>query len=315
MKRHSERCWRCCCAVRWSPAPAAATTTTTRSARRAPTAPPAQVPDGPAISIGAQDFGESAILAEIYRQALDQAGFEAAVTERRRLPRPALRRVRVGRRQPRPRLRGLRARVPQRLRRRGHQRRRRDLRPSSSRCSTEKGLEASTPSEAVDTNAFAVTKETAEDLGLETLSDLEKDEDLTLGGLPGLRGERVLPARPRAGLRRRPSANFTPLDPTLVGDALSSGDIDVGVITSTDGRIDEEGWVVLEDDKHDAGRRQRRSRVHPGAGRRLRRHALRRARRGQRQLTTEEPDRTQQAVRRRQGRPRRHRRGVAEGQR
>ena len=39
------------------------------------------VPDGPAISIGAQDFGESAILAEIYAQALTEAGFDASVTE------------------------------------------------------------------------------------------------------------------------------------------------------------------------------------------------------------------------------------------
>ena len=107
----------------------------------------------------------------------------------------------------------------------------------------------STPSEAVDTNAFAVTEETAEDLGLESLSDLEGQDDLVLGGfqdceenafcLPGL--ERVY------GVDL--SANFTPLDATLVGDALSSGDIDVGVITSTDGRIEEEGWVVLEDDE------------------------------------------------------------------
>jgi len=33
------------------------------------------VPDGPTISIGAQDFGESAILAQIYGQALEAAGY------------------------------------------------------------------------------------------------------------------------------------------------------------------------------------------------------------------------------------------------
>ena len=36
-------------------------------------------PDGPAISIGAQDFGESEILAEIYEQALDAQGFDASI--------------------------------------------------------------------------------------------------------------------------------------------------------------------------------------------------------------------------------------------
>src|SRR5690606_20427934 len=37
------------------------------------------VPAGPAITIGAQDFGESAILAEIYRQALEAGGYTARI--------------------------------------------------------------------------------------------------------------------------------------------------------------------------------------------------------------------------------------------
>ncbi len=48
---------------------------------RPPTAAPptraagGDVPDGPDITIGAQDFGESTILAEIYGQALENAGY------------------------------------------------------------------------------------------------------------------------------------------------------------------------------------------------------------------------------------------------
>src|SRR6266508_5852794 len=37
--------------------------------------------EGPSIKIGAQDFGESAILSEIYRQALDSDGFKADIAE------------------------------------------------------------------------------------------------------------------------------------------------------------------------------------------------------------------------------------------
>ena len=37
--------------------------------------------DGPAISIGAQDFGESAILAEIYSQGLTESGYEVTTQE------------------------------------------------------------------------------------------------------------------------------------------------------------------------------------------------------------------------------------------
>ena len=39
------------------------------------------VPEGPAISIGAQDFGESAIVAQIYKGALENAGYNADVQE------------------------------------------------------------------------------------------------------------------------------------------------------------------------------------------------------------------------------------------
>ena len=65
MRRHVKvlaACWRSAC---WGPRAATTMTTTTRQ-RATPRPAAADVPDGPAISIGAQDFGESAILAEIY---------------------------------------------------------------------------------------------------------------------------------------------------------------------------------------------------------------------------------------------------------
>lgn len=208
----------------------------------------ATVPDGPAITIGAQDFGESAILAEIYAQALTEAGFDASVTEVGGFRDLLFGAFESGDVNLAPDY------VASQLE---------FLNDFAGEATSdvdetfgtlepllaERDLAAGTPSEAVDTNAFAVTEETAEEEGLENLSDLEGKDDLVLGGfqdceenafcLPGL--ERVY------GVDL--SASFTPLDATLVGDALSSGDIDVGVITSTDGRIDEEGWVVLEDDR------------------------------------------------------------------
>jgi osmoprotectant transport system substrate-binding protein len=205
-------------------------------------------PEGPAISIGAQDFGESAILAEIYRQALDQAGFEVDVTEVggfRDLLFGAFESgdVNLAPDYVASQLEFLNDFAGEATG---------DVDETFGMLEpllAERDLAGLTPSEAVDTNAFAVTEETAEDQGLETLSDLEGHDDLVLGGfqdceenafcLPGL--ERVY------GVDL--SANFTPLDSALVGDALSAGDIDVGVITSTDGRIEEEGWVILEDDQ------------------------------------------------------------------
>src|SRR5690242_13231202 len=39
------------------------------------------IPDGPTITIGTQDFGESAILAQIYGQALENAGYPVEYQE------------------------------------------------------------------------------------------------------------------------------------------------------------------------------------------------------------------------------------------
>jgi osmoprotectant transport system substrate-binding protein len=207
----------------------------------------AEAVDGPAVNIGAQEFGESAILAQIYQQALTGVGIDASVAE-------------VG---------GFRDLlfaafdsgdvnlapdyVASQLEflNEGAGEATSDVDETFELLEpllAERDLVALTPSDAVDTNAFVVTQETADELGLETLSDLaEKGQDLTLGGfqdceenafcIPGL--ERVY------GLDL--SGSFTPLDNAVVGDTLASGEIDVAVLTTTDGRIEDEGWVLLED--------------------------------------------------------------------
>jgi osmoprotectant transport system substrate-binding protein len=206
-------------------------------------------PEGPAISIGAQDFGESEILAQIYAQALDAKGFDADIQT-------------VG---------GFRDLlfgafdsgdvnlapdyVASELE---------FLNDNAGEATgdvdatfdllqpllEERDLVGLEPSAAVDTNAFVVTQETAEELGLESLSDLaEKGADLTLGApqdcetnpfcIPGL--QRVY------GLDM--SSNFTPLDAGVVLTSLQEGAVDVGLLFSTDGRIASENLVLLEDDQ------------------------------------------------------------------
>jgi osmoprotectant transport system substrate-binding protein len=95
-------------------------------------------------------------------------------------------------------------------------------------------------------------KDTADAKGIATLSDLAtKGADLKLGApqdcetngfcIPGLK--RVY------GLDM--TANFTPLDFGVIPDSLNEGAIDVGVVSSTDGRLADPktGWVLLKDDK------------------------------------------------------------------
>jgi osmoprotectant transport system substrate-binding protein len=113
------------------------------------------------------------------------------------------------------------------------------------------GLTMLDPSEAQDKNALAVTSQTADELGLSAVSDLEGQAgDLVLGGPP------ECPQRPLClpgyeetyGLE---FANFQALDAggPLTTEALNSGEVDVGLVFSTQGAIVTNDWVVLEDDQ------------------------------------------------------------------
>ncbi len=210
---------------------------------------PADIPDGPAISIGAQDFGESLILAEIYEGALDDAGYEADIQEVGGFRDLLFGAFESGEVNLAPdylasQLEFLNEGAGEATSDAG------ETFDLLEPLLAEKEIVGLTPSDAVNTNAFVVTEETSEELGITTLSDLaEKGADLTLGGpqdcesnafcIPGLQRVYDLDM----------SQNFEPLDAGLVATSLGEGAIDVGLLFSTDGRIASEGWVLLEDDQ------------------------------------------------------------------
>lgn len=107
------------------------------------------------------------------------------------------------------------------------------------------------PSPAENRNALVVTAETADEHGLVAVSDLAPISDgLVLGGPPEYRTRRIgLPGLKEVyGIE---FAEFRDLDAggPLTISALEQGDIDVGVLFTTQGVIDEKGWVVLEEDQ------------------------------------------------------------------
>jgi osmoprotectant transport system substrate-binding protein len=115
-----------------------------------------------------------------------------------------------------------------------------------------KGLVALEPSPAEDKDGLAVTKETADQYGLAKVSDLKgKAGQLVIGGPPELE------TRPAGipGLKKvygiEDFKEFKALDAggPLTVAALKGGDIDVGRVFTTQGIIEEEGWVLLEEDK------------------------------------------------------------------
>lgn len=209
-----------------------------------------EVPDGPTITIGAQDFGESAILAQVYGQALEAAGYTVRyqslggfrdivfssfdsgdINFTAEYAASALEFLNEGAGEATPdaeetteALRGYLA---------------------------DRGLQALEPSPAIDSNSFVVTQDTADEYSLSAISDLEGNDDLTLGGppdcetnpfcIPGLQDVYGIDFSDR----------FTSLDGggPLTVEALRGGEIDVAILFSTSGVIADEGWVVLEDDE------------------------------------------------------------------
>ena len=114
------------------------------------------------------------------------------------------------------------------------------------------GAKALTPSAALDGNAFAVTKATASKYSLAKLSDLSAvASQLTLGG------PSECATRPfcQPGLEKTYGAKFKAFkaldaDGPLTRAALTGGQVDVGLVFSSDGDLDAKGYVVLKDDKH-----------------------------------------------------------------
>jgi osmoprotectant transport system substrate-binding protein len=108
------------------------------------------------------------------------------------------------------------------------------------------------PSPAQDKDALVVRPETAEKYNLTTVSDLaDAAGELIVGGPPEMKTrEAGLPGlKDVYGIEFK---QFRSLDAggPLTRNALKNGDIDVARMFTTQGAIDENGWVTLEDDKN-----------------------------------------------------------------
>jgi osmoprotectant transport system substrate-binding protein len=114
------------------------------------------------------------------------------------------------------------------------------------------GLALLTPSAAEDTNQFVANAETAERFDLTTMSSLAAVAgQLTFGGPP------ECPQRPFClpGLHEVYGVlfdDFTPLDAggPLTVDALKADEVQIGLLFSTDPSIGQNGFVPLVDDRH-----------------------------------------------------------------
>ncbi|MET8956557.1 ABC transporter substrate-binding protein [Streptomyces sp. NPDC004393] len=105
---------------------------------------------------------------------------------------------------------------------------------------------------AEDSDAFVVTRATADKYGLASLADLKKQNgNLVIGAAPEVKKRQV----GVVGLKDVYGVEFKEFksldsDGPLVKGALRKGDVDVANLFTTDTDIKANGWVVLSDPQH-----------------------------------------------------------------
>jgi osmoprotectant transport system substrate-binding protein len=210
---------------------------------------PPEDPRRPVVTVTSFDFPESETLAELYGQALRRQGYPVEVVPRlgpREIVGPALEQGRVDlvpgylgsalnfvneqQRVATADARATHARLQQAL--------------------TSRGLSVLAFAPAEDRNGFVVTGDLARHRKLERISDLAPiARQLTFGGPPECRGRPLC----LKGLRDVYGLEFARFEAmpsrTVTADALETGEIDVGMLETTDGHLADRDLVQLEDDR------------------------------------------------------------------
>jgi osmoprotectant transport system substrate-binding protein len=210
--------------------------------------PPPEDPRRPVITVTSFDFPESETLAELYGQALRQQGYPVEVVARlgpRDIVQPALEQGRVDlvlgylgstlnflydKRVATADPQATHARLTQAL--------------------TSRGISVLAFAKAEDRNGFVVTGDLARRRQLERISDLAPiARQLTFGGPP------ECPDRPLClkGLQDVYGLQFARFEAmpsrTTTADALETGEIDLGMLETTNGNLADRDLVQLNDDR------------------------------------------------------------------
>jgi osmoprotectant transport system substrate-binding protein len=112
------------------------------------------------------------------------------------------------------------------------------------------GITLLTPSPANDANAFFVTKDYSAKNSVTKLSDL-KGKSLALAAAPDCQGR----VDCEGGLHKTYGIDITKIIELQFGsqqvfDAVKNGEVQLGETSTTDGTVDSQGMVLLDDDQH-----------------------------------------------------------------
>jgi len=203
------------------------------------------------LTIGSKNFPEQEILGEVYAQALAAAGYKTKTDLNLGSETVALKTLKAGQISGYPEyastaLTSFFGLEPEEV-------------PAEADKAYEKanvefekeGLTAFPPTPFASANAVGTTKKTAEELGLETVSDLDgQSEELTLYGSPECR-QRI---DCLAGLEKLYGLKFKSFKPVDIGlryTVLEKGQADLSILFTTDPQLSAESdkFVILDDDK------------------------------------------------------------------
>jgi osmoprotectant transport system substrate-binding protein len=213
---------------------------------------------GTSLVVGSAGFTESKILANLYAQALTEAGFETSIktVANRELYEPALEKGQIDV------VPEYAATLAEFLNAKVNGSKAPEKNPVASndvdstvaaleKLAGKRGLKVLEAGKAVDQNAFAVTEEFAKKHDLKTLSDLgESGAEVRLAA-----GDECV-KRPycEPGLEKTYGIDVAKVDPKGVGttqakQSVKNGTNDMVLTTTTDATLEDFGLVLLEDDK------------------------------------------------------------------
>jgi glycine betaine/choline ABC-type transport system substrate-binding protein len=202
------------------------------------------------ITVGSKNFTEQIVLGEIYAQALEAAGYNVQKDLNLGSEQIALQAVKDGEVSGYPEYTSTALTVffgaaPEQVPS-DAQEAFRQAKPDFEK----DGLTAFPPTPFASANAVGLLRSRAEELGVETISDLEgKSQDLTLFGSPECRQriDCLLGLQQNYGLEFK---KFTPVDIGLRYEVLDNGQADLSILFTTDAQLGASNkYVILEDDK------------------------------------------------------------------
>jgi glycine betaine/choline ABC-type transport system substrate-binding protein len=202
------------------------------------------------ITVGSKDFTEQFILGEIYAQGLEAAGYDVSTDLNLGSEQIALRALQDGEVDAYPEytstaLTSFFDVAPEEVPGDAQQ-----AYEESQEDFAELGLLAYPPTPFSSANAVGLLTETADDLGVESISDLEgHSQDLTLAGSPECRQriDCLVGLEQNYGLE---FDQFTPVDIGLRYEVLDQGDADLSILFTTDAQLhtDPDTYTILDDD-------------------------------------------------------------------